>query len=56
MFLNKLFEEIKWLFLRKKLKKIKLLILDVDGVLTDGYLFYDYLGNQMKRFCVKDGL
>ena len=56
MFINIFFEEIKWILLRKKLKKIKLLILDVDGVLTDGYLFYDYQGNQMKRFSVKDGL
>jgi len=30
--------------------------LDVDGVLTDGYLYYDYQGNQIKRFSVKDGL
>ena len=56
MFLNIFFEEIKWILLRKKLKKIKLLILDVDGVITDGYLFYDFQGNQMKRFSVKDGL
>ena len=56
MFFNIFFEEIKWIFLRKKLKKVKLLILDVDGVLTDGYLYYDYQGNQIKRFSVKDGL
>ena len=56
MFFNILFEEIKWIFIKKKLKKIKLLILDVDGVLTDGYLYYDYQGNQIKRFSVKDGL
>ena len=43
-------------FLLKKLKKIKLLIFDVDGVLTDGNLFYDHQGNQLKRFNVKDGL
>ena len=56
MFLNKLFEEIKWILIMKKLRKIKLLIFDVDGVLTDGYLYYDYQGNQIKRFSVKDGL
>ena len=28
----------------------------MDGVLTDGYLYYDYKGNQIKRFSVKDGL
>ena len=51
-----IYKEIKWISLRKKLKKIKLLILDVDGVLTDGNLLYDYQGNQIKRFNVKDGL
>ena len=51
-----LFKEIKWIVISKKLKKIKLLILDVDGVLTNGYLVYDYQGNQLKRFSVKDGL
>ena len=56
MFLKILFEEIKWTLIRKRMKKIKLLILDVDGVLTDGYLFYDHQGNQIKRFSVKDGL
>ena len=40
---------------KEKIKKIKLLILDVDGV-TDGYLYYDFQGNQIKRFSVKDGL
>ena len=56
MFFNIFFEEIKWIFLRKKLKKVELLILDVDGVLTDGFLYYDYQGNQIKRFSFKDGL
>ena len=56
MFSHRLLEEIKWIIIGKKLKKIKLLILDVDGVLTDGYLFYDHQGNQLKRFNVKDGL
>jgi 3-deoxy-D-manno-octulosonate 8-phosphate phosphatase (KDO 8-P phosphatase) len=56
MFFNIFFQEIKWIFLRQKLKKVELLILDVDGVLTDGYLYYDYQGNQIKRFSVKDGL
>ncbi|HAS89658.1 MAG TPA: phenylphosphate carboxylase subunit delta [Desulfovibrio sp.] len=36
--------------------KIKLLILDVDGVLTDGGLYYDKDGNVTKRFNVQDGL
>ncbi len=36
--------------------KIKLVVLDVDGTLTDGGIYYDANGNEMKRFCVKDGL
>lgn len=36
--------------------KIKLLVLDVDGVLTDGGLYYDENGLAMKRFHVQDGL
>jgi len=38
-----------------KLAKIKLLLLDVDGVLTDGRIIYDSLGNELKAFDVKDG-
>ncbi|MDC3019734.1 HAD hydrolase family protein [Prochlorococcus sp. AH-736-E15] len=41
---------------KKKLKKISLLVLDVDGVLTDGGLFYDSNGEILKRFDVRDGL
>jgi len=38
-----------------KLEKIKLLLLDVDGVLTDGRITYDNHGNEFKSFDVKDG-
>ena len=48
--------ELKWKFLFKKLKEIDLLILDVDGVLTDGGLWFDSNGQILKRFDVKDGL
>ena len=34
----------------EKAKKLKLLILDVDGVLTDGKLFFDNEGNEYKSF------
>ena len=30
--------------------------MDVDGVLTDGFLIFNYEGKLSKRFCVKDGL
>ena len=39
-----------------KVKKIKLLILDVDGVLTDGRIIYDSQGRDSKFFDVHDGL
>jgi 3-deoxy-D-manno-octulosonate 8-phosphate phosphatase (KDO 8-P phosphatase) len=37
------------------LKKIKLLLLDVDGVMTDGRITYDSAGGETKAFDVKDG-
>lgn len=36
-------------------KNIKLLILDVDGVLTDGRIILDNEGNEFKAFHVRDG-
>ena len=36
-------------------RKIKLLILDVDGVLTDGGIILDNEGNELKSFHVRDG-
>ncbi len=39
----------------EKAKKLKLLILDVDGVLTDGKLFFDNQGNEYKSFHAQDG-
>jgi len=38
-----------------RLKKIKLLILDVDGVMTDGRIIFDSNGVESKFFNVKDG-
>lgn len=40
----------------EKLKDIKLLILDIDGVLTDGSVVYHDDGTETKAFNVKDGL
>ena len=42
--------------IRDRLKKIKLLITDVDGVLTDNGLYYTEDGLVMKKFNVKDGM
>ena len=41
--------------MQKQLAKIKLLLLDVDGVLTDGRIIYDNHGSELKAFDVKDG-
>lgn len=40
----------------EKAKKIKLLILDVDGVLTDGKIYYGNYGDELKAFDVRDGM
>ncbi|MBT4325372.1 MAG: HAD-IIIA family hydrolase [Candidatus Nitrosopelagicus sp.] len=42
--------------LENKCSKIKLVITDVDGVLTDGGMFYTDKGDIMKRFFVRDGM
>lgn len=41
--------------MREKIKKIKLLALDVDGVLTDGRIIFDSSGKEIKIFNVQDG-
>lgn len=40
----------------EKAKKIKCLICDVDGVLSDGLLHIDNHGNELKSFHVQDGM
>lgn len=35
---------------------IKLLVLDVDGTLTDGKIYYTSSGEEIKAFDIKDGL
>ena len=41
--------------LEEKIRALKLLILDVDGVLTDGRLFFDNQGHEYKCFHARDG-
>lgn len=36
-------------------KKIKLILTDIDGVWTDGGMYYDQTGNEWKRFSTYDG-
>jgi len=42
--------------IEEKAKKIRLLILDVDGVLTDGRIVYANSGDELKFFDVTDGM
>ncbi len=48
MFRNDLFS--------KKLDKIKLLVLDVDGVMTDAGMYYTETGDQIKKYNARDGM
>jgi len=41
--------------MEQRLQKIRLLLLDVDGVLTDGRIIYGSDGTETKAFDVKDG-
>ena len=36
--------------------KIKLIVLDVDGTMTNGSIYYNSNGEEIKQFNVKDGL
>ena len=42
--------------LRERASCIRMLLLDVDGVLTDGKLYFDHAGNEMKAFNTRDGM
>ena len=42
--------------LNARLKKIKLLVSDVDGVLTDGGAYYSDNGLHLKKFNIRDGM
>ena len=48
--------ESKLIRLRKKCKKIKLVLTDVDGVLTDGGMYYSEKGEIFKKFNTRDGM
>ena len=40
----------------QKCKKIKIVLTDVDGVLTDGGMYYTSEGDYMKKFHTRDGM
>ncbi len=42
--------------LRTRLQRTRLLCLDVDGVLSDGHLYFGESGAFWQRFCVQDGV
>lgn len=42
--------------LQEKLSNIKLLVIDVDGVMTDGGMYFTENGDQIKKFNTKDGM
>ena len=56
MFFNIFFEEIKWILIKTRLNKIKVLIFDVDGVLTDAGMYYTESGDEIKKFSAYDGM
>ena len=41
--------------LKRKLKQVRMVVMDVDGVLTDGRLIFDDEGHEHKVFSVHDG-
>jgi 3-deoxy-D-manno-octulosonate 8-phosphate phosphatase (KDO 8-P phosphatase) len=42
--------------LKQRAKKIRLVISDSDGVLTDTGVYYSERGEEMKRFSIRDGM
>ena len=40
----------------KKCTKIKLILTDVDGILTDGCMYYSSKGEELKKFHTRDGM
>jgi 3-deoxy-D-manno-octulosonate 8-phosphate phosphatase (KDO 8-P phosphatase) len=42
--------------LRSRAQKLRLVLCDVDGVLTDGAVAYSVTGEELRRFHVRDGL
>jgi 3-deoxy-D-manno-octulosonate 8-phosphate phosphatase (KDO 8-P phosphatase) len=42
--------------LHERARHIRLLVLDVDGVLTDGTLYFSAVGEELKTFNIQDGL
>jgi len=41
--------------LRRRLQKVRMVIMDVDGVLTDAGMYYSESGEELKKFNTRDG-
>lgn len=41
--------------LRQRLRKVRMVIMDVDGVLTDAGMYYTESGDEFKKFSTRDG-
>ena len=54
--MSELVIEIKWILNSRKIAQIKLLVFDIDGVLTNGELFINENGDITREFNVRDGL
>lgn len=37
-------------------ESIKYIVVDVDGTMTDGGIYYDDNGDELKKFCTKDAV
>ena len=55
-FVQRLGWRLGWWRQRRRLASVAVVVLDVDGVLTDGGLWYGPAGELTKRFDVRDGL
>jgi len=54
LLINRKSDTLNWK-LGNRLKKIKLLVMDVDGVLTDAGMYYGEGGEELKKFNTRDG-
>ena len=37
-----------------ELMRLKLIVVDIDGTMTDGSIYYDNMGNEIKKFNTRD--
>lgn len=48
-------QNVSWAEIERRAATVRMLVFDVDGVLTDGSLFYDNQGQEYKAFNSRDG-